>query len=64
MLFLPEGPWGAGGEGKAGGGVSDALMPEENLAAETSPFVLPSLHGTSGFSNVHLPHCTFVLLSA
>lgn len=50
MLFVPEGPWGAAGESKAGGGgVSNALKPEENLAAETSPFVLPSLHSTSGF---------------
>lgn len=46
---MPEGPWGAAGEGRAGGGVSNALKPEENLAAETSPLMLPSLHSTSGF---------------
>lgn len=44
VMFLPEGHLGAGWESKAGGSVSNAPKPEENLAPETSPFMLvPSL---------------------
>lgn len=49
MLFPLKGPGELEGKAKQVGGVSSALKPEENLAAETSPFMLPSLHSTSAF---------------
>lgn len=47
--FCLKGPGELEGKAKQVGGVSSALKPEENLAAETSPFMLPSLHSTSAF---------------